>query len=307
MSLRLYPHLNGELDAPGIVAELTAQAALAAASGFDGVMTSEHHGGFAGYLPNPLQAAGWCLEEMATGWAPPCPLLLPLRPAALRGRGGIAWLDPRHPGRVGLGVASGSLPQDFDAMHVPIADMVPRFTSAFEELLASSTAAPRRAPRRPGRRPAGTSPVPVLSAAMGFTAAGAARRGAGLVFDSMSTPERCRELTDEFRSAGGTAPSVLIRRAWVGEAPRGDLDTQLEVYKGYAAASAQEHWGHDELLGSHDAAAVAEGLADALAVRRRSAQSAGARARRDPRPGPGAGDPARRRGLPRLRAVITVQ
>ena len=95
ISLRLYPHLNGELDAPGIVAELTGQAALAAASGFDGVMTSEHHGGFAGYLPNPLQAAGWCLEEMATGWAAPCPLLLPLRPAALvaewsllRGEGG---------------------------------------------------------------------------------------------------------------------------------------------------------------------------------------------------------------------------
>ena len=48
VSLRLYPHLNGELDAPGIVAEITAQAALAAEAGFDGVMTSEHHGGFAG-------------------------------------------------------------------------------------------------------------------------------------------------------------------------------------------------------------------------------------------------------------------
>lgn len=265
MSLRLYPHLNGELDAPGIVAELTAQAALAADSGFDGVMTSEHHGGFAGYLPNPLQAAGWCLEEMATGWAAPCPLLLPLRPAALVAEE-IAWLDARHPGRVGLGVASGSLPQDFDAMHVPIADMVPRFTSAFEELVGILDGrAPGVLLGDPAVARLHEHPVPVLSAAMGFTAARrAARLGAGLVFDSMSTPERCRELMDEFRSAGGTAPSVLIRRAWVGEAPRGNLDAQLEVYKGYAAASAQEHWGHDELLGSHDAAAVAEGLVDAL-------------------------------------------
>ena len=265
MSLRLYPHLNGELDAPGIVAELTAQAALAAWSGFDGVMTSEHHGGFAGYLPNPLQAAGWCLEEMATGWAAPCPLLLPLRPAALVAEE-IAWLDARHPGRVGLGVASGSLPQDFDAMHVPIADMVPRFTAAFEELVGILDGrAPGVLLGDPAVARLHEHPVPVLSAAMGFTAARrAARLGAGLVFDSMSTPERCRELMDEFRSAGGSAPSVLIRRAWVGEAPRGDLDAQLEVYKGYAAASAREHWGRDELLGSHDAAAVAEGLVDAL-------------------------------------------
>lgn len=266
VSLRLYPHLGGELDAPGIVAELTAQAALAAASGFDGVMTSEHHGGFAGYLPNPLQAAGWCLEEMATGWAAPCPLLLPLRPAALVAEE-IAWLDARHPGRVGLGVASGSLPQDFDAMHVPIDDMVPRFTAAFEELVGILDGrAPGVLLGDPAVARLHEHPVPVLSAAMGLTAARrAARLGAGLVFDSMSTPERCRELMDEFRSAGGTAPSVLIRRAWLGDAPRGDLEAQLQVYRGYAVEQAQRHWGKDELVGTTDAAAVADGLADALA------------------------------------------
>ena len=69
VSLRLYPHLD--LAAPLIVHELRAQAALAAESGFDGVMTSEHHGGFAGYLPNPLQAAGFALDAMMTGWASP--------------------------------------------------------------------------------------------------------------------------------------------------------------------------------------------------------------------------------------------
>ena len=44
---------NAGLDAVATIDELRTQAALAVASGFDGVMTSEHHGDFAGYLPNP--------------------------------------------------------------------------------------------------------------------------------------------------------------------------------------------------------------------------------------------------------------
>jgi len=104
VSLRLYPH--NDLSATGIVDELRTQASLAVQHGFDGVMTSEHHGGFHGYLPNPLQAAGWCLEAMPGGWAAPCPLLLPLRPPALVAEE-IAWLAARFPGRVGIGVASG--------------------------------------------------------------------------------------------------------------------------------------------------------------------------------------------------------
>src|SRR5207248_9281924 len=46
VSLRMYPHLD--LVAPAIIDELLAQAVLAAESGFDGLMISEHHGGFAG-------------------------------------------------------------------------------------------------------------------------------------------------------------------------------------------------------------------------------------------------------------------
>src|SRR5439155_1012099 len=83
-----------DLGAVAIVDELRAQAALADEHGFDGVMTSEHHGGFHGYLPNPLQVAGWCLEVMARGWAAPAPLLLPLRPPALVAEE-IAWLAGR--------------------------------------------------------------------------------------------------------------------------------------------------------------------------------------------------------------------
>ena len=84
ISLRLYPHLD--LPAPEIVEELRAQAALAATHGFDGVMTSEHHGGFAGYLPNPLQMSAFILGENDSGWVAPCPLLLPLHRTSQRKR-----------------------------------------------------------------------------------------------------------------------------------------------------------------------------------------------------------------------------
>ena len=83
-----------------IVSELCAQAGLALDSGFDGVMTSEHHGGFAGYMAQPLQMASFILDEHATGWAAAAPLLLPLRSTALVAEE-VAWLQARHRGRVG--------------------------------------------------------------------------------------------------------------------------------------------------------------------------------------------------------------
>src|SRR6185295_20366278 len=129
--LRCYPHLD--LGAPEIVAELRTQAALASEHGFDGVMTSEHHGGFAGYLPNPLQLAGFLLDAMPRGWAAPCPLLLPLRAPALVAEE-TAWLAARFPGRVGLGVAAGALPIDFEVMGLTMDDLTTRFASGLEQL-----------------------------------------------------------------------------------------------------------------------------------------------------------------------------
>ena len=263
VSLRLYPH--NELDAVAIVDELRAQAAIAEEHGFDGVMTSEHHGGFHGYLPNPLQAAGWCLEATTRAWAAPAPLLLPLRPPALVAEE-IAWLHARFPGRVGLGVASGALPADFDVMHVPMDALAARFTAGFEELagILDGRAAGVLADD-PAIRALRDQPVPLLSAAMGFTAVRrAARLGAGLLFDSLSTPERCRELIDAYRDAGGTAPCVLIRRAWVGEPPRERVDDQVDVYRSYSSKSAMEHWGRDELVDAPTADDVVAGLLDAL-------------------------------------------
>ncbi|MEX2254700.1 MAG: LLM class flavin-dependent oxidoreductase [Acidimicrobiia bacterium] len=261
VSLRLYPHQ--ELSAAGIVEELCSQAALGAEHGFDGVMTSEHHAGFRGYLPNPLQAAGWCLDAMPRGWAAPAPLLLTLRPPALVAEE-VAWLAARHPGRVGLGVAAGALRSDFDAMGLTMDSLAERFAVALERVTGLLHGDADDLAGDAAIGDCADEPIPIVSAAMGLTAVRrAARLGIGVLFDSMSTPERCRELVDAFHEAGGTGPCVLIRRAWVGDAPRGRLDAQLDVYRSYSPESAQAKWGSDEVIDATEPDDVVDGLADA--------------------------------------------
>jgi alkanesulfonate monooxygenase SsuD/methylene tetrahydromethanopterin reductase-like flavin-dependent oxidoreductase (luciferase family) len=264
VSLRLYPH--DDLAPAAIVEELQAQAALAVEAGFDGVMTSEHHGGFPGYLPNPLLAAGWCLERMARGWAAPCPLLLPLRATALVAED-VAWLAARFPARVGVGVASGALPADFAIAGQPMDGLAGRFATQLAELaeiLSGSAPGPLEAD--PAVRALSEHPVPVVSAAMGFTAARrAARLRIGLLFDSLSTPERGRELVDAYREEGGDAACIAIRRVWIGEPPRAEVDRQVERYRGYSPSAAQARWGNDELIASTDPGEVADRLAETVA------------------------------------------
>src|SRR5450631_3657388 len=131
--MRLYPH--NELPAAEVVAELCAQAALALGAGFDGVMTSEHHGGFPGYLPNPQQVSSFILDDHPTGWAAASPLLLPIRPTALVAEE-TAWLAARHPGRVGLGVAAGVLPLDYEVMGSDRTSASTRFAAELPRLVA---------------------------------------------------------------------------------------------------------------------------------------------------------------------------
>jgi alkanesulfonate monooxygenase SsuD/methylene tetrahydromethanopterin reductase-like flavin-dependent oxidoreductase (luciferase family) len=260
VSLRIYPH--NDLPATAIVDELRGQARLAAAHGFDGVMVAEHHGGFAGYLANPIQTVGWMLEAMPAGWAAPCPLLLPLRPAALVAEE-IAWLAARFPGRVGLGVAAGALKDDFEIMGVPMDGLAARFAEGLDLVAAALSGRDGgRLAADPAVARCAEAPIPVVSAAMGFTAVRrAAAAGVGLLFDSMSPPERIRRLTDAYRAAGGEGACVLIRRAWVGPPPTDLLERQLDVYRSYAPASAQAHWESDEVVSAPTASEVAERLA----------------------------------------------
>lgn len=272
VSLRLYPH--NELDAGGVVRELCDQAALGLAGGFDGIMTSEHHGGFAGYLPNPLQMTSFVLEENEKGWAAPCPVLLPLRPTVQVAEE-VAWLAARHPGRVGLGVAAGALPLDFEAMEVPLDQAVPLFKDRLPrivDLLSGRNLGDLEGDR--ALQGCAASPVPVLSAAASTAAARrAARCGAGILTEGMSSVDRLRSFCDAYDDAGGTGPKVVIRRVWIGE-PKAELVAEQQaVYRSYGGGSVT--FAEDQTVTTTDPAEMAERLhaiclaagADALNLR----------------------------------------
>ena len=257
VSLRLYPH--NELDAGGVIRELCDQAMLGLAGGFDGIMTSEHHGGFSGYLPNPLQMSSFILEENEAGWVAPCPVILPLRPVAQVAEE-VAWLDSRHPGRVGLGVAAGALPLDFEAMAVPFEQAVPLFKTRLPEIvdmLRGRNLGVLKGDRALQRCAA--SPVPVLSAAASTAAARrAAACGAGILTEGMSSVKRLRSFCDAYDAAGGTGSKVIIRRVWVGE-PKAELMAQQRaVYQSYAQDS--RPLPEDETIVATDPAEIAERL-----------------------------------------------
>ena len=259
ISLRLYPH--NELAVHDILREVCAQGVAGLSAGFDGVMTSEHHGGFAGYLPNPLQVASFILEESAHGWAAPCPLLLPLRPTAQLAEE-IAWLNVRHPGRVGLGVAIGALPLDFDVMDKNLADALPSFRSELPKIVA--LLAGRDLGLLSGDKAlqqCAVTPLPVLSAAR---SPGAARRaaeaGAGILLDGMVSIDQARHARDAYFTAGGTASVTLIRRVWLGNLDEHLVGDQRAVYESYAAGS----FGADQTICSDDPDDLARQLADAV-------------------------------------------
>ena len=110
-------------------------------------------------------------------------------------------------------------------------------------------------------------PVPLVSAAMsGAAVRRAAGLGVGLLFDSLSTPERIRELSDAYHEAGGNRPCVLVRRAWVGAPPTEQVERQVDRYRSYASAGAQAHWQGEQLVAADDATSLAEELA-AVAAR----------------------------------------
>ena len=256
VSIRLYPH--NDLPADLIVSEICAQAGLALENGFDGVMTSEHHGGFAGYMAQPLQMASFILEENANGWAAAAPLLLPLRPTVLVAEE-VAWLQARHRGRVGLGVAVGALPLDFEAVGINREDAVGTFKAELPRLVAMLRGEELGdLEGDPALLACRRAPVPVLSAAVSVAAAvRAARCGAGILMEGMSAPDRLVGLTRAFEEAGGTGSKVLIRRVWLGRVDSRLVESQRAVYESYAAGS----FGADQTVASDEPGEVTERLA----------------------------------------------
>jgi alkanesulfonate monooxygenase SsuD/methylene tetrahydromethanopterin reductase-like flavin-dependent oxidoreductase (luciferase family) len=263
VSLRIYP---ADLGPSEVVVDLRAQAVAAEAAGFDGCMTSEHHGGFPNYLPNPLLAATWLLEATSRIWAAPCPLVLPLRPVSQVAED-LAWTHHRFPGRVGVGVCAGALPVDFELAGVPFEEMFARYRRGVEELAAAlggRASGPLAAD--PAVAALGGGEIPLVAAVQApKTSRRAAGQGLGVLFDSLQTIERTRELTDAFREAGGTGPCILIRRLWVGPPPTGNMAAQMDRYRGYAPPRAVANWGTDDaLIAGTDGGEVAERLDDAM-------------------------------------------
>jgi alkanesulfonate monooxygenase SsuD/methylene tetrahydromethanopterin reductase-like flavin-dependent oxidoreductase (luciferase family) len=201
---------------------------------------------------------------------------LPLRPAALVAEE-IAWLAARHPGRVGLGLAAGALSLDFEAMDLELESAVPKFKTDLPRVTAMLRGEALGAlAGDPALARCAAEPIPVLSAAVS-PAAGrrAARVGAGILLESMSTPARQRAVCDAFMEAGGAGPRVAIRRVWIGAPPTGAIDAQRAVYESDSPSAAQAHWAQTNTLAAEDGATLAAALrasvdevnADALNLR----------------------------------------
>jgi alkanesulfonate monooxygenase SsuD/methylene tetrahydromethanopterin reductase-like flavin-dependent oxidoreductase (luciferase family) len=262
ISLRLYPHDLGAADQIDL---LRAQAAQGVAGGYDGVMVSEHHADFPGYLPNPVQLAGFLLEAMPRGWAAPCPLLLPMRPYALVAED-LAWLDAAYPGRVGAGFAAGALPVDFELAEVPFDEIVDRFKVALPKVVAAlrgDDPTPLSADRAVART--ADAPMPLVVAAQSPGAVRrAARLGCGVLYDSLQRADVGARLGAVFREAGGEGPRVLIRRVWIGDPPTAEMSAQMDHYRSYAPEQAVKNWADDSLVSGADGAEAAEALHDVL-------------------------------------------
>lgn len=263
VSIRLYPH--NELEPEAIVNELCEQARLALRHGFDGAMTSEHHGGFGGYMAQPLQMATFVLEESTTGWAAASPLLLPLRATALVAEE-VAWLNARHPGRVGLGVAAGALALDFDIARLDRADALRAFKVELPRLVTMLRGEDLgELAGDPALEACRSNPVPVLSAAVSVAAAKrAALCGAGILMEGMSSADRLTTLTEAFDRAGGRGSKVLIRRVWLGEVQTDLVRRQRAVYDSYSNAT--NRFGDDQTIASSEPAEVVARLCQLIAA-----------------------------------------
>ncbi len=263
VSLRLYPH-----DAPASeqLDELRYLARAAVEVGYDGVMVSEHHAGFPGYVPNPQQIAGFLLAAMPAGWAATCPLLLPMKPYALVAEE-LAWLAAAFPGRVGAGFASGALPVDFEIAEVPFEEIGERFKAALPRVVdALRGAAPGPLAGDRAIAECGPNPVPMVAAAQSLAAVRrAAGLGLGVLYDSLQATENVRRLSDAYDEAGGEGPKILIRRVWIGGPPGEAVDNQLDLYRSYTAETTMARWdqGANTVLAAN-APEAAEQLVEAM-------------------------------------------
>ena len=240
VSLRLYASQGTAIEQ---VNQLRSEAILAEDAGYDGVMISEHHAGFPGYLPNPIQVASFLLASTSKIWVSPCPLLLPMKPKALLAEE-IAWLSSAYPQRLAVGFAAGTLPVDFELAEVPFDQINNRFKSdlpwvvntlrGFSKGPLENDLAIQQCKKQP---------VSMVVAAQSPEACRrAAKLNLGILFDSLQSPEVSMKLSSIYRDAGGDGPVILIRRVWIGEPPTSEIKAQMQHYHSYASQRAKDNW-----------------------------------------------------------------
>jgi alkanesulfonate monooxygenase SsuD/methylene tetrahydromethanopterin reductase-like flavin-dependent oxidoreductase (luciferase family) len=202
--------------ASDIVAALRQEATAAANAGFDGVTISEHHGGFAGYVPTPILLSAVLLAALDGSWACAGPSVLPLRSTATVVED-LAWLEAAYPGRVGAGFVAGYQKRDFELVG---ADFDRRSATFWAQLRELTDELSQTGAAQLGLDPAVaalTHGLPIICGVGGpLGARRAAEAGAGLLLMSLAAPAKSAELIRAYRAAGGSGPCVLIRRVQFG-------------------------------------------------------------------------------------------
>jgi alkanesulfonate monooxygenase SsuD/methylene tetrahydromethanopterin reductase-like flavin-dependent oxidoreductase (luciferase family) len=233
-------HALDGLDAAEQATMLVEQARAAEAAGFDGVTVSEHHGGFPGYMGQPLLACTWILAATERIWSGPAPYLLNLRNPVLVAEE-LAWTAARFPGRVAAALAAGYAKSEFELLGVDFEDRGARFAQALTTLRAT-LAGDTTAGADPAIAGWAEQPAPLLSAANSSAAVKrAAVRGLGIFFPGGEPRERLQRLIETYRQAGGTGPVVKIRTLWMGKPPAGALEARDRIYREAAATSGVRH------------------------------------------------------------------
>jgi alkanesulfonate monooxygenase SsuD/methylene tetrahydromethanopterin reductase-like flavin-dependent oxidoreductase (luciferase family) len=178
----------------------------------------------------------------------------------------VAWLNAHYPGRVGLGVAMGALPLDFEVAGQSLEGAANIFKAELPRLVALLRGLDLGLLENdPALRSCAVHPVPVLSAAVSVAAVTrAARCGAGILMEGMSDVARVARLCDEFDRADGTGSKVLIRRVWLGDVASELVDLQRAVYDSYATAATT--FGDDQTIAAESADELVDRLAAIIAT-----------------------------------------
>jgi alkanesulfonate monooxygenase SsuD/methylene tetrahydromethanopterin reductase-like flavin-dependent oxidoreductase (luciferase family) len=247
-----------------VISRLVQDGQAAFDAGFDGVTISEHHAGFPGYVPLPMQLAGVVRERTNGGWACAGPAVIPLRNPALVAEQ-LAWAAAAHPGQVGAGFVPGYQEKDFTALGYDFEARHRMHWQNLERLMLElgrgdgAALAQDQAIRAltPGE-------VSIVTGAAGPIAVRrAARLGIGILVPSLRPADEVRELIDRFRDEGGTGEAVLIRRVHVGGAATGS-QVNMERWRGRATENAGWLSLSDDAVSAGDAGHVAELLASQL-------------------------------------------